>query len=83
MWSVSTASHGGIWLAPNMRERIPPPFNRAGWYEEDCEWSIPATFIPEAFPRVEDRALAFKTIMTWFKGQCDIYFAELDKEDEP
>ncbi len=33
---VSTASHGGIWLAPERRKDMPRAPNRA-WYEEDGE----------------------------------------------
>ena len=51
---VSTSSHGGIYLAPPLNERIPLPFRRAdGWYEEDCDWSIPVHFLPAFWSGLE------------------------------
>lgn len=56
---VSTSSHGGYWISPALRQRVPAKATagaafgedmRAGWFEEDCAWSIVALFIPEAFP---------------------------------
>jgi hypothetical protein len=44
--SVTTPSHGGIWVTPAGLERIPQPlrataYSRGGWFEEDCDWCIP------------------------------------------
>jgi hypothetical protein len=44
--AVSTASHGGVLVAPTALSRIPPPlrftaYSQGGWFEEDCDWSIP------------------------------------------
>jgi hypothetical protein len=68
--SVSTAGHGGFWIAPEAMARIPAPFRStpysgAGWFEEDCDWAIPFAFLdlhqfssnPEA-----DRASALRTL---------------------
>lgn len=42
MTNVSTAGHGGIFLGRERNSLIPPYMrNASGWYEEDCEWSIP------------------------------------------
>lgn len=55
IWSVSTASHGGIWLSESrvdqLNEILPilggkishyPTFcGAAEWWEEDCDWCIP------------------------------------------
>ena len=38
--SVSTPSHGGFWVAPDHRAKLPAACRKA-WYEEDCEWAIP------------------------------------------
>lgn len=47
--SVWTASHGGIWVAPHLRESI-EGHTRTAFYEEDCEWlKIHATY-PSKFP---------------------------------
>ena len=35
---VTTASHGGVWLAPERLAQMPDGERAAdGWYEEDCE----------------------------------------------
>lgn len=70
--SVSTASHGGIWIAPEAVAKIPAPFratayNRAPWFEEDCDWSIPFAFLDLAqhFPeprQSELRSAALDTL---------------------
>lgn len=42
IFSVSTSSHGGIKLAPYRNAKIPAIAREpGGWYEEDCQWSIP------------------------------------------
>lgn len=47
--SVWTASHGGIWVAPQLRERI-EGHKRTAFYEEDCEWAKVHAAYPSAFP---------------------------------
>ena len=48
IWFVSTASHGGFWLAPYRRAEIPDALvaatilKTAEWFEEDVDWAIPA-----------------------------------------
>jgi len=44
--SVTTPSHGGIWVTPDALARIPEPlrataYSGGGWFEEDCDWCIP------------------------------------------
>jgi hypothetical protein len=56
VWVVTTESHGGYYVEPSVRERIPLVFRRAtftrdqAWYEEDVDWAIVARYFPEAFP---------------------------------
>jgi hypothetical protein len=56
LWFVSTPSHGGYYVEPQLLPRIPEVFRKAtftrleAWYEEDVDWAIVAKFIPEAFP---------------------------------
>lgn len=62
VFCVSTASHGGIYLAPDRRAHMPAslvaldaPGGRgraraAGWYEEDCDWARVALAFPDLFP---------------------------------
>lgn len=39
---VTTASHGGILVSPEYQKKIPIYMrSNDGWYEEDCQWSIP------------------------------------------
>ncbi len=40
---VSTASHGGFWVAPHLRTgmaAIETAYSRGGWFEEDCDWAL-------------------------------------------
>lgn len=65
IWQVGTPSHGGVKLSAS-RNRAVPDYMRAssGWYEEDCEWSVPATVFPDAF-KPESREHAKKTLRNW------------------
>lgn len=53
---VSTPSHGGIWVAPELRRRIDSRWleRASAWFEEDCEWAIVAHSFPEEFGRFHD-----------------------------
>lgn len=50
LWSVSTASHGGIQVS-RQREAAMPGHLRLSrsWYEEDCEWALVALAFPNDF----------------------------------
>lgn len=43
--SISTASHGGIWLSEDRRMQIGQYddnwLHTAEWWEEDCDWCVP------------------------------------------
>jgi len=55
---VSTAGHGGIKLSPQRNRKVDPSLRSAdGWYEEDCDWAIPAITFPDepAFRRITER----------------------------
>ena len=52
--SVTTASHGGLHVAPDLLAKMPEamrstPYSRGGWFEEDCDWALVAVSFPEAF----------------------------------
>jgi len=50
IWSITTSSHGGIWLSPERNADVPDYMADAtGWYEEDLAWAVPAVVYPEAF----------------------------------
>lgn len=40
-YDVGTASHGGVYVDPELAAEMPPMFRRRSWYEEDCDWAIP------------------------------------------
>lgn len=74
---VSTAGHGGVKLSPERNAQIPIALrNSSGWYEEDCEYNIPARYFPAEFahqPHLTDRHTADsmresaeQSIMEWF-----------------
>ena len=42
IWSVMTASHGGIILSDQRQAAMPPALLiEGGSYEEDCDWALP------------------------------------------
>ena len=55
--SVTTASHGGLRVPPELNRSIPlawreASFNgrgKSGWYEEDCDWCMVALTFPTCF----------------------------------
>lgn len=50
IWSITTASHGGIWLSPELNAGVPDYMaDEAGWYEEDLAWAVPAVVYAETF----------------------------------
>ncbi len=62
IWSVSTSSHGGFWLAPQritvILVRMPgfEPFAGFPWFEEDVDWAVVAITFPEFFSDEQLRA---------------------------
>ena len=78
LYFLSTASHGGIWVAPELRDRVPKCNNflksRAFW-EEDCDWAIPFVVFADEIKAYKggneyfDRSLAAAkaTIKHWHK----------------
>lgn len=57
IWFLDTLSHGAVWLAPDRNALVPADirdatFERhgnAGLYEEDVDWTIPATLFAAEF----------------------------------
>ena len=71
--NVSTASHGGIHLSDGRLAAMPDYMQReGGWYEEDCEWSMPAVVFPEAFPKHQE--LAKESLRNWFPEIYERFF---------
>lgn len=78
IWFVSTASHGGVWLAPDRQAEMPEALKQfkpwgesspgSPWYEEDCDWAIVALAFPGAFSESEIAA-AWRTVETYQEAQ--------------
>lgn len=50
LWSVSTASHGGIQVYPQRQGAMPEHLRLSRtWFEEDCEWALVALAFPNDF----------------------------------
>lgn len=55
VWCITTASHGGFYVAPEILATFPPairafkPWAGEGWFEEDCDWALVALALPSAF----------------------------------
>jgi len=72
-WSVSTAGHGGIKLSRGRMAKLPKAaratgFSRSGWFEEDCDWAIPAYAfedIRDALGVTEDQAKGTLTRLSY------------------
>lgn len=68
--SVSTSSHGGIWLSEERWAQLTAKFPMVqswageGWLEEDCDWCVAALAFPEFFSE-NDRAVAEQTAKGW------------------
>jgi len=81
IWTVSTASHGGIKLSRERNAGMPDYMrNEGGWYEEDCEWAKAAVVYPIGFQRVikiegkPDRTefeIAMDTLRNWHPDQYE------------
>lgn len=52
VWLLSTAGHGGIYVAPKLHDAMPEHmkwtrFSEKGFFEEDCDWCIPFVFFED------------------------------------
>jgi len=83
--SYSTAGHGGIHLSKKRNAMVPEYMrNINGWYEEDCEWAIPAIVFPVEFNtyRAGIETKALDTFRNWFPNQYEMYMCKKLKEGE-
>ncbi len=71
IYIVSTPGHGGVKLDKARNAQVHPAWRQSGgWYEEDCEWAIPAlTFPDEIFIETESQATAHKAGKDWFPDE--------------
>ena len=55
IWSVSTAGHGGVYVAPELLAQMPDylragtGYSSNGWFEEDCDWALACAAFPHLF----------------------------------
>lgn len=74
VWWVSTPSHGGFKLEPNLNKRVPDYMRKpGGWYEEDLDWAIVATVFPDLFSEKE-RASADHVLLNWMPAQYERFY---------
>jgi len=60
-----TPSHGGFNLSPERLAQMHPALReRAGWFEEDCDWAKVVFAFPRYFPQ-EQRDAAIGTFKDW------------------
>lgn len=72
-----TPSHGGIHVSAKKNLLIPEYMRKDdGWYEEDCDWSIPGVVFPEAFSE-KDRIGAKDTLRSWHPDAYEKFFGEV------
>lgn len=73
---VSTASHGGFKVSPELNRKIPASMRREdGWYEEDLDWAIVPIIYPEPFDtKTRDRAIT--TLKNWRPKLYERFFEE-------
>ena len=79
--SITTASHGGIKL-DRKRNAMVPKYMRlpGGWYEEDCDWAIPATVFPLSFASSLDAAE--KSLRNWNPDAWEQFYGRtLDRSE--
>jgi GNAT superfamily N-acetyltransferase len=76
IYSVSTPSHGGIFVDKERNLKI-PAFMRipSGWYEEDVDWTLVATAFPRLFS-LEEREHAKHILKNWKPAVYEQYYRE-------
>jgi hypothetical protein len=73
-----TAGHGGVHVSPTKNALIPEYMRSAdGWYEEDCDWCIPAIIFKDEYIRVRGEGIydiAVKTLRNWHPEAYEKFF---------
>lgn len=80
---VSTPSHGGLYVDHIRNQKIPAALRRDdGWYEEDCDWAIPVTFLPGLMDERKERAL--ESLKRWHPVQYALHYGvKLPEKERP
>jgi len=92
VYLVSTASHGGVWLAPPLRERLAKvcaglwtPFTGTfEWLEEDCDLSVAVVWLGESWPNLRPGGLelAIESV-TNYRPYFPAGLAKMLRDDAP
>jgi len=73
-----TPSHGGYKIPAKLNKLIPSYMRKTnGWYEEDCEWSIPVIVLGKYFndyTYAKSYGNAVNTFKNWFWEAYEAYF---------
>ncbi len=64
IWSVGTASHGGLLLSPERMAAMPEAlkcnvYGKGNAFEEDCEWALVAAAWPQEFGAAQPNAMQY------------------------
>lgn len=64
VWSVGTASHGGLLLSPERMAAMPAVlkcnvYGGGNAFEEDCEWALVAAAWPQEFGAAQPNAMQY------------------------
>ena len=81
--AVTTPSHGGYYVPPETRKKMPAPalttWAGPGWYEEDCDWALVALSFPDLFPPAAIEH-AKRTVEHWKTAEVCAAFGLTRKE---
>ncbi len=85
IYSVSTSSHGGIFVPPELNRQIPAYLRNAdGFYEEDSDWAIPALAFPQVEWFAKNQDGAKNTLKKWRPNEYEKFFGvKLNEGESP
>lgn len=72
IYSVTTASHGGLWVSDERMAMMPDAlkcnvYGEGQWFEEDCEWALVVLAFPTEFTN-DKWLIAAQTIGSYIGG---------------
>lgn len=81
IWSISTPSHGGLWLEPAIRSLMPAscretPYSSGGFFEEDCDCLL----VYARFPEILRPGITLDEIHKYLRAQRS-YFTDKRLKD--
>ena len=82
----TTAGHGGVHLSAGRQAKVPAYMQcEGGWYEEDCDWCIPAIVFADEWNKWSKHAdceQAKSTLRNWHPAMYEQYFNVVLKPGE-